>query len=402
MKKFLLKYYPLIIILLLAAALRITSLLIRGNFWFDEYFNIHFSSLPSWADTWKYWVLETNPPLYTFFLRFYLSFADSHNEILVRLPSLIFGLISIALLYIFAAKIFSQKIAVISSTLLAFSVLHIFSSVEARVYSLLVLLAISSFFIFHWLIIEQKGNKKLWLLYAVVNILLLYSHLTSLAIVLIQFLILHFSAKNKKITKQWYVTQFISFALWSVWFIPSIMSKLNLNLGNAWYFETTGNFLTLILYPLINAVDNNLLNTLFIILLFIGFHVLITILKETKDIKMKNTLLAVSVWALLPIALSSMLNSFTLKYIIISYPALFMLAGKIIEKYVANKKSFLIFIIFILIIFMPPAIKFASKPIFSWNAFNSYLEKMKLTNQLFLFLLYRNLILNLNTKEKCR
>lgn len=153
------------------------------------------------------------------------------------------------------------------------------------------------------------------------------------------------------------------------------MSKLNLNLGNAWYFETTGNFLTLILYPLINAVDNNLLNTLFIILLFIGFHVLITILKETKDIKMKNTLLAVSVWALLPIALSSMLNSFTLKYIIISYPALFMLAGKIIEKYVANKKSFLIFIIFILIIFMPPAIKFASKPIFSWNAFNSYLEK---------------------------
>mgnify|MGYP001580287267 CR=1 FL=1 len=231
MKTFLQKYYPLIIILSLAAALRITSLFTRGSLTFDEYFSIHFSSLLSWADTWKYWVLETNPPLYPFFLRFYLPFINQNNEMLVRLPSLIFGLMAIAFLYVFAKKILSQKAAIISATLMTFSVLHIFASVETRVYSLLVLLAIASFFVFHQLIIEQKNNKKLWALYTLLNILLIYSHLTALAIVLVQFLILQFSAKDKIIKKNWFICQIISFALWSVWFLPSVISKLNLDLG---------------------------------------------------------------------------------------------------------------------------------------------------------------------------
>lgn len=374
MQNFIRKWRPLLIILSLATAIRIASLLTRGDFWFDEQFSIHFGTFPSLAETLKYWILETNPPLYTIFLRLYLFFVDKNNEILVRLPSLIIGLASIALSYIFAKKIFSQKTAIISSTLMAFSVLHIFVSVEARVYALLMFLTISSFVVFYSLIIEQKNSKKMWLLYTVINILLLYAHLTSLTVVLIQFLALHFSTTDKKIIKNWYITEFISLALWSIWFVPSIVSKLNLNLGSAWYFETNGSFLTLILFPLLNSVDNNLFSTIFILLIFIGFYILVTKFKEIQDIKTKNIVLLISVWALLPVVLSSILNSFTIKYIIISYPAIFMLVGYILEKYIATKKSFLVFVAFIIIVFMPPALKFISQPIFSLKILNNYLD----------------------------
>lgn len=380
MKQFLQKWWPLLTILLLSLIMRSVFLLIRGDFWFDEKFSIHYSTLSSWSDTLKYWVLETNPPLYTLFLKFYLSLINQNNEILVRLPSLVIGLASIALLYIFATKIFSQKTAIVSSIFMAFSVLHIFVSAEARVYSLLVLLAISSFYIFHSIIIEQKANKKLWLIYTLVNILLLYSHLTALTVVLIQFLILHFSTTDKKIIKKWYIVELVSLVLLSVWFIPSIISKLNLNLGNAWYFEASGDFFTLILFPLINSTENNLLNTLFTLLTFVGFYILITKFKETQDTKIKNNLLFVSVWALLPIILSAILNSFTVKYIIISYPAIFLLTGQIIDKYISTKKSFLAFIAFIVIVFLPPAASFVSQPLFSFTILNDYLQKNETAN----------------------
>lgn len=375
MKQFLQKWWQLLVILSLALAMRVTALLTRGDFWFDEIFSVHYSTLPSWSDTLKYWILETNPPLYTLFLRFYLPFVNQNSEILVRLPSLLIGLASIVLLYVFAKKLFSQKTAIISTTFMAFSVLHIFVSVEARIYSLLVLLAISSFYIFHSLIIEQKDNKKMWVLYTIVNTLLLYSHLTALTAVLIQFLVLHFSTNDKKILKKWYIAESISLALFSIWFIPSTLSRLNLNLGNAWYFETSGDFFTLILYPLLNSTENNLLNTIFTLLIFIGFYILVSMFKETKDVKTRNTLLFVSVWALLPVILSSILHSFTVKYIIIAYPAIFLLTGHIIEKYVSTKKSFLAFIAFIAIVFLPPAFSFASHPLFSLKVLNNYLEK---------------------------
>ena len=77
MKKLVQNYYPLIIILLLAVALRINLLFHRGTFWFDEKFSAYFSTLPSWADTIKYWVMETNPPLFSLFLRFYIPLTHS-------------------------------------------------------------------------------------------------------------------------------------------------------------------------------------------------------------------------------------------------------------------------------------------------------------------------------------
>lgn len=384
MKRLLLKWYPLAIIILFSTIIRVLYLTVRGDFSFDENFSIHFSSLPSWADTIKFYILETNPPLYNFLLKLYLPFIDQNNEILVRLPSLIFGLASIVLLYIFAEKIFNRKTAVISSFLMAFSILHIYVSSEARMYPLLTLLTILSFSTFYSIIIEKKNNKKIWLSYTIINILLLYCHLTSLIIVLIQWLLLQSNTKDKVILKKWYISSCVALALWSVWFVPSIMTKINY-LGNAGYFENSGNFLTLALIPLVNSLDNSFLSTLCIVLLFIGFYLLVTKFKETTDFKSKNILLFVTVWALLPIVSSAAVGSFNPKYILISYPAIFILFAQIVEKYISTVKNLIFFAAFIFLIFVSPAIKFSSQPLFSWLEFNNYLQK-NITSESIIFI----------------
>jgi len=108
---FLKKYYPLFLILTIASALRVHLLFVRGTFWFDEVFSVRFSSLP-WKEAIKYWIIETNPPFYTLFLRFWIALTKTDSEILIRLPSLLAGIASIAILYFFAKKFFNQRAAI--------------------------------------------------------------------------------------------------------------------------------------------------------------------------------------------------------------------------------------------------------------------------------------------------
>jgi len=150
MKNWLNKYYPLLIILFIASILRINLLFVRGTFWFDEIFSFHFSQLP-WGQALKYWWLETNPPFHTFFLRFWV-YLTGDNELLIRLSSLIFALITIILLYYWAEKSFSRQTAIISTSLLSLSGIHLFVSTEARAYSLLVLLSLISMVFYQKLI----------------------------------------------------------------------------------------------------------------------------------------------------------------------------------------------------------------------------------------------------------
>jgi len=371
--------FSLLIILVIAAVLRVNLLFARGTFWFDEQFSIHFSSIPSWNETIKYWILETNPPLFTFLLRFYLPLINQTKEATVRLLPLFFGLLGIVLLYIFAKKVFSKKVAILSALFLSLSSLHIIISTETRVYSLLLLLAIASCFFFYEITFEKKQSKIIWILYTLTNVLLIYSHLTAVLIPLIQFLTLTLLQLKKDEKNKWCISQIISTALWLPWFIPSIISKLNINSASAWYFNTgieksTSNIVHLLILPFVSSLQKNLLVTLFLILLFVAFFVFIRLIKKSEG-KQKNILLFILLWALLPILLSSLLGVFVSKYVIISYPAIYLLAAIVLNKYAMDKKKFAAIIIGIIIILLPQSIETSASTIFSWNKFNKYIQE---------------------------
>lgn len=130
MKKLVLNY-PIWLILLFALILRLP--LLTGSFWLDEAAQALESARPfsQQLDI----VPDFQPPLLHYVVHFAQYFAQ--NEWWLRLwGALIPGLVTIWASYLVAQKLFSEKVALWTTLLLATSSFHIFYSQELRPYSL--------------------------------------------------------------------------------------------------------------------------------------------------------------------------------------------------------------------------------------------------------------------------
>ncbi len=87
---------------------------------------------------------EAHPPLYYLFMHFWLMLGQS--EVLLRLPSVIFGTLALPFLYGLSREWIGREGAPLATALLALSPLHIWYSQEARMYSLVPLLALAAAF----------------------------------------------------------------------------------------------------------------------------------------------------------------------------------------------------------------------------------------------------------------
>jgi uncharacterized membrane protein len=113
-----------------------------------------------------------SPPLDYIILHFFLHFGIS--DFIVRLPSAIFGMLSIILIYYITKTLFGPKEGLISAFLLAISPMHIFYSQEARMYSLFVFLSLLSLLFFIKAI--NEGSMLTWIGFIISTTLNIYTH----------------------------------------------------------------------------------------------------------------------------------------------------------------------------------------------------------------------------------
>lgn len=377
MKQWLKKYYPLLLILIVGAALRINLLAVRGTFWFDEIFSIHFSQLP-WRDALHYWTIETNPPLYTFLLRFWLDIVSDKTEWLVRLPSLLFNVATIAAVYFLAKRIFSRRVAVISSLMFALSGIYIFIGSEARIYSLLAFLAVISNLFFYLIFFEKKSKPYLWAGYFLINFLLLYSHLTAVMIPFCQLLALMVLKPEKSFNKKWWLGHLTLAGLWLVWFIPSILAKIQKDSLTAWYFNPDtreyANILTLFISSLLNSDPVPFILTITGLLFVIALAVAVIEAKNNPG-RLRLQLTFLLLWGLLPIIFGSSLGVFITKFYVAFFPALFIILGYLLAKLANTRKKFIILSSIIFALLFPFGFTIANTKVFSWHRFTNYIEQ---------------------------
>lgn len=136
----------LLLILLIGIVLRLISLY-SHDIWFDESIS-YFIASSSLTDVVRASMAADNQPFFYFIiLHFFIKiFGDS--ELVLRLPSLIFGVIAILVNFYFSKKFFNKKVAIYSSAFLSFSPLMIYYSSETRPYSLFMLLTLISSLLF--------------------------------------------------------------------------------------------------------------------------------------------------------------------------------------------------------------------------------------------------------------
>ncbi len=162
----------LLIITLIGASLRIANLG-KQSIWLDEARSF-FRAQKSIQQLWFGQRNESNPPLYDIIFHYYLKLFSKNNEFQIRFFSAILGILIIPLSFMVGSYMFNQKVGVLFSSLIAISPYHIYYSQDAKMYSFLSLLSLSSFFIYFLSL--EKGKRIYWIFFTFINILLIYCH----------------------------------------------------------------------------------------------------------------------------------------------------------------------------------------------------------------------------------
>lgn len=135
---------PLLLILLLAFALRLVNITER-SLWYDEAFAVLFAE--KGLDAMLYGTLEPvdggasdiHPLLYYSTLNFWMA-AAGQSPLAVRLWSVLPGLAAVVLLFYVGRELFDERTGLVGALIMAIAPFHVQYSQEVRMYSLLVLL----------------------------------------------------------------------------------------------------------------------------------------------------------------------------------------------------------------------------------------------------------------------
>lgn len=344
------RYIPITIvsIMVLSFLLRIYKLA-NESIWKNEIFSIEMSrlSLPQIViETAK----DTHPPLYYFILKYWMQlFGES--EFSTRFLSLIFGLISIYIIYRLGTLIFDNKmgkeIGIISSFILSISLFHIRYSQEVRFYILMFLLILISNFYFIKLTKNNKNKKDIFG-YIISTTALIYTHYYGIIYLIFQNA--YYILIIKRNIKFWILINVVIFLIISPW-LPFLVGQVGRNLGS----DTSQCRICYIkepnlkdIYYLFQSFSGSDIS-LYIIVVIISISILYNILRGRqgrqqqkdidKDIRQDyNEQIFLIMWLFLPILIGFFI-SYTIRplietrYFIASLPAFILLFSKSIADF---------------------------------------------------------------------
>lgn len=322
----------LLLILCLGIFLRVYNLSTE-SIWYDEAASIHLASSNP-ADLVQGKVRDIgNPPFHTIILHYWIRiFGD--GEAAVRSLSVIFGILSLFLIYKIAKLLLNTRIALLSAFIFAISPLHVYKAQEARTYTLVTFLCLASMLLFIKFI---KNNRTLFQIgYTIVSFLSIYSHYFAFFILMAQNIFLAINWKRYKHSlNKWIIAQASIFLLYAAFWLPSLISQIGIK-GNLGRYETT--WLKHILFtPVFYSIGRTLiwddsptikiLIYLPLVLLIFGIPFILGVLRSRKD---KEPSSLVHLWLLAPIIIPALISVFFFplycgRYSVMASPAYYIL-----------------------------------------------------------------------------
>ena len=308
----------------------------KQSLWLDEYTSIQVAeqSLKK-IITGKAFDNHT-PPFYYLLLHFWLKLGK--NEFILRSLSVIFGILSIYLIYYLAKIFFNNHIALMSAFLIAISPFHIYYCQEGRMYTLFMALSIATIIFFIKIINTNKF--KHYLSFFLVSVIGLYTHYYFAFLLLainLAFFYQYFIKKTAKNIKYWVLLQ-IFIALSLLPWLPILLKiaqtggqhrKFVFSVIPYAFFRFNVGYA---IFPLNIGVKENFLNSilkhiweLIFIFSFFGILFLYGLKKILNDKNNVTILLWLFFPALLSLIISLKMNIINERYLIVSFPAYVLL-----------------------------------------------------------------------------
>lgn len=204
-------------ILFLSVCLNFFNLGAEG-LWFDEICTFNKIKMPI-AELFSHLSHDKHPPLY-YILQRQIAQVVGYSEFSLRLLSAVTGSISIFLIFLLAKSLFGVKSGLCSSFIGSVSVYCIHHARDAKMYSLVLMLSLLSFYFFLKIIGQRKRSNNFW--YILSSTALLYTHTYSIFLIISQciYLIIEYflgTKKPKSYIKKWVTTELIIFLLFTPW-----------------------------------------------------------------------------------------------------------------------------------------------------------------------------------------
>lgn len=166
------KYFILLLITMLAAAIRLVNLDRPYGLWYDEMMVYIFATEKFPLGILKsLWQQEYHMPLYYLFIHIWIKLFGN-SDFILRLSSLLFGALTIPALFLLGKTYKSEKLGFLLSAFGCISPILIYYSQEFRFYSILIFFSVIS--LTYFLKLTEKFDKKSLLLFWFSNLIILY------------------------------------------------------------------------------------------------------------------------------------------------------------------------------------------------------------------------------------
>ena len=293
------KYFRLYLILILAVALFLRLYHIGfEDIWIDEATSLYYAQKPLFENI--QWIAsDAGLPLYNIILGNWITLFGI-SAVSVRLISSIAGVLAVLCIAFLGRQMYSDKVGLLSSALLAVSPLAIRYSQEARCYSLFLLISILSMYFF-----KKKGSE-----YLITTAALIYTHIFGFFVLAFQFLVSFFRKEKTGL-------QLIVMCTFLPW-LPVLFAQASRVTAEFWIPKPTpADFLN----TLVDFAGSVYLFAIFLILL------VVLIWKKTKDIFTLSALLLIPM--IIVYVYSNLFTPlFVTRYFIFALPVFLILFAK--------------------------------------------------------------------------
>ena len=209
----------IVLILVFGLILRLVSL--NQSLWLDEATSALVAKMSVGDIFTKFLPGDFHPPLYYLVLKYWSSLFG-YSEVSLRIPSVIFGVATVYLIYLIAIKVFNKQMALMAAVLMTTSGLAIYYSQEARMYPLAAFLVTILVYFF---------LQKKWIGFSIVLAMLAMTDYVSLFVLPVFWIV---GKKEWKKLFLSHVPMVVIFAVWFPIFYKQLFGGLSQQ-GSSWW-----------------------------------------------------------------------------------------------------------------------------------------------------------------------
>ncbi len=321
------------------------------SIWHDEAYSAYLIR-GNFADIWNLTAIDVHPPLFYFCLKVW-SMMFGNSEIALRMMSVMFGVVAIFVAFYLLKKLFNTKTASIATFVMTLSPLFIRYAEEARMYTMVLAIALISTLVMVMAISRDKKGKWnfWWLLYGVMLAAGMMTHYFMALVFVAQlaYLIYHYRAKIWRLDLiLGYAVAILLFVPW----LPKCLAQVTNVQGGFWIPElTVATGFNFLIEGLVYAADATWIKgweAFLVLAAVVGLVYLVVKFVKTMKSEEKSgrdSVMLLVFLTLVPPVLLMILSlpplkpMFETRYLITSMTIMWMVLGVMLAKTKLNKKG---------------------------------------------------------------